>query len=1145
MTETSIASDRVAGARSTPTGSVESIDDELAKLGAILVEERVLRRVIKGDRRLRGVGLQVPHEQCYALPRAELERHVERDELALELSALPERVIVIATPRAELASWTPEALSRVWRAVFHAKVHEAFDAHVASGRLGVAAIRERIHRIGQAEFDEIRSVLRQEDLLLPPIDDTSTYVEFVALYLELQQFSSTAIARTFPALGDLAKVDATIALDVDVAALLAASRPHQAPARPVTSQPDEDPQAKLRRTFEPILTERQRKKARSAALSARDRGNRARAAILHLRGGQPLAAQADLEELATRLSRALGRRLGDGTIEPVSTTGWAAALMPVALYAANQQRVSRFSIGARLLLDLQAACVIAERETKVVDPIEWMLSLGKRSIVRALPATREVRIAKHVHGAVAKLPGCGVPTAELATALHAMAGHADDNVRFALRPKIEAALDDVGLHPHSLPERVGEKKLVDELLDRAVAIGRLSLGNLRDAISKNDLKTSDLKLAELKTGDQLLRSDKILSRSLDGVYRRGEVYMRFLQKLSSLLFGTAIGRFLTLYFMLPLLGSFAIVEGLQHMVGPLWHKLAGVEPEIATRTTLLGGAAFLFLLMHVALFRRGMLWVTIQLGKLLRLVLWRIPARLWRHPVIARALDSKVFRWGIRPAIPAAIVWLCVPARFAVWPIGQLYRPIAAVAYLIAMFVMNSRWGRIAEERLTDAVVRSSRQVTTRIIPGLIKYTLDLFAELVEVFERGIYRVDEWLRFRSGQSVVIVAAKGVLATVWFVVTYFLRLYVNLFVEPTINPIKHFPVVTVAAKLIIPIIPSLLSATSSWTRPLLGPTFAGGFAAFTVLVLPGLAGFLVWELKENWRLYRATRPKTLRPIAIGHHGESMVALLKPGFHSGTIPKLYTKLRRAAWKADERGVAKQKEGLHHVEEAIHLFVDRQLVSMLNEVGAFAATDVAVDHIDVGSNRVHLRLACPSLVADAHVVIRFEQQSGWIVVSIPEPAWIDRLDEHQRQIFEIALSGFYKLAGVDIVREQIEDVLRGHAAAAPPYDIADVGLLVWPGSSYDTEIRYDLRTNKLTPTLRGEHYDGGLPDLAAHHALFRREPLYWSVWSTAWQQIARGEPPMPLLVGPSLLPRPRVEPVAAPAVAPAAAVSAGYRT
>ena len=39
--------------------------------------------------------------------------------------------------------------------------------------------------------------------------------------------------------------------------------------------------------------------------------------------------------------------------------------------------------------------------------------------------------------------------------------------------------------------------------------------------------------------------------------------------------------------------------------------------------------------------------------------------------------------------------------------------------------------------------------------------------------------------------------------VGFAVAYVLRLYVNLFIEPTFNPLKHFPTVTVAAKIMCP------------------------------------------------------------------------------------------------------------------------------------------------------------------------------------------------------------------------------------------------------------------------------------------------------------------------------------------------------
>ena len=227
---------------SAPVGSQDLVDDELGRLGAVLLEERVLRRVIKQHRGLRGVGLQVPHERCYVLPRRDLAPLVEHDGVTADLASLPERVIAISGDRAALAAGEPAALCAAWRAVFHASVHQAFDELLATRALTLAAIRERINRVGQTEFDEIRSVLRQEELLLPPIDDIATYVEFVALYLELRAFAPHTIARTFPAVFDVAQVDATIALDLDPDALLAAARPERAPAAPVVAAPEPPPE---------------------------------------------------------------------------------------------------------------------------------------------------------------------------------------------------------------------------------------------------------------------------------------------------------------------------------------------------------------------------------------------------------------------------------------------------------------------------------------------------------------------------------------------------------------------------------------------------------------------------------------------------------------------------------------------------------------------------------------------------------------------------------------------------------------------------------------------------------------------------------------------------------------------------------------
>jgi len=56
-----------------------------------------------------------------------------------------------------------------------------------------------------------------------------------------------------------------------------------------------------------------------------------------------------------------------------------------------------------------------------------------------------------------------------------------------------------------------------------------------------------------------------LSLMLDGVYRRGEFYLRWMQRISSLGFGTRIGRFLTRFAVVPFGGSYVTVVFAHHV----------------------------------------------------------------------------------------------------------------------------------------------------------------------------------------------------------------------------------------------------------------------------------------------------------------------------------------------------------------------------------------------------------------------------------------------------------------------------------------------------------------------------------------------------------------------------------------------------
>src|SRR5205814_9702877 len=182
-------------------------------------------------------------------------------------------------------------------------------------------------------------------------------------------------------------------------------------------------------------------------------------------------------------------------------------------------------------------------------------------------------------------------------------------------------------------------------------------------------------------------------------------------------------------------------------------------------------------------------------------------------------------------------------------------------------------------------------------------------------------------------------------------------------------------------------------------------------------LPGAAGFLVWELKENWRLYRANRRNALGPVIIGHHGETMSRLLRPGFHSGTLPKLYAKIRRAERKANQTGVTgraqRLRESLHHVEQSIGHFAERELLAFINGSKGWTHGTVHLAGVEAGTNRIRLRLSCPTL-GDECLELFFEQQSGWLLAHIAQPGWLPRVGADDAAVLALALTGFYKKAG-----------------------------------------------------------------------------------------------------------------------------------
>jgi hypothetical protein len=190
---------------------------------------------------------------------------------------------------------------------------------------------------------------------------------------------------------------------------------------------------------------------------------------------------------------------------------------------------------------------------------------------------------------------------------------------------------------------------------------------------------------------------------------------------------------------------------------------------------------------------------------------------------------------------------------------------------------------------------------------------------------------------------------------------------------------------------------------------------------------------------------------------------------------------------------------EEKLHHAIVDVKHFIERELLVLLEESHHFRDKRVSLQNIQVACNSIRITLACEDS-DNGPLVLAFQEQSSWLMVGILEPGWIVELKDWHRRTLQLAIAGFYKLAGVDIVREQ----LRGcFAPGLPPYDVTDKGLVVWPDGRYESEVRYDLTARpwmRPRPRPLARQYD--LPTLEANHALYGELHISWDTWVACWE-------------------------------------------
>jgi hypothetical protein len=956
---------------------------------AHLVPGRVLRRMIRQKLDMDHTGWRAPHDLVKEFSKKEILSLVAPIELELHESDLTETNILIPYPKEDSEESAEEQIQRL---LFHAKLDRILS-------------RENLDRYpkewGELFISEAQLILEEEYRIPEGADQKTIVQETIAYMLEIYFARPMQTAKFFPGLAELSE---------QITHWVEKWNLHELWSNSALSQPRPEAIEVLQSLAVAPIPE--------PAQSAHD-GNDVRRLVELMMAGQVAESERQLRTLADRLVAATGYS---------DSTEWYWALRPFVELAS----AGGWVVGRRLLYDLQKVCVDTERRLFAVDLVEFLITLGKQPIKRELTHPRLFDAVSHLQAAANKLDVLEVKQtdeARLADLLYRARQHLENQARQKCRPILLATLDQAGIVPQNTVEEVARDRIVEELLDVACEKGVIRLGDLRDAIARNRLKLNDLKNpVEWLAGDALLRTNRRLALSLDGVYRRGEIYMRWLHRGCSIFFGTRTGRFLSQYLLAPLIFSYIFVEGVGHAseafvsAVKLFSGEAKVEKALAL-TPIYGAiqesqkkvdpfpwvsfvaiAVYIFMLLHWKKFREQ----NISLGKYL---LFDLPKMIINSEIVRLIYQNRIVKIFRRYLLVPILVGFgviilvrIIDIIFDVVEVDWNYLFLLGSATTFVTFVaIRTTLGRMLEDRVNEAIARAWRIFSVNFVLGLFNTLMNFFRIVLERIDRAFYIVDEWLRFREGDAKKGIVLKGIISVIWFLFTYLFRFAWNLLVEPQINPIKHFPVVTVSHKMLLPLIPSFSKQFN----------VSEGVVTTVVSGIPGIFGFLAWELKENWRLYRANDATHLRPVAIGSHGETTRGLLRPGFHSGTVPKTYAKLRRAIWQKKYLKAKKIEHHLHHTEEAIERLTNRELCALLAK-SPYWTFPLKVHHVHLATNWLSISLMAEGVSGEFKIV--YQLIDDQIYAQFENIAWLDQIPSLQRDLFHRALLGFHHLARVD---------------------------------------------------------------------------------------------------------------------------------
>ncbi len=1144
---------------------------EAADPGAVLVNRTVLDRLLLIQWKQPPLVGQVPRRDFVVMDRQVLVNRVDSTELLIPSDRnLPRNVLVLERPGEEglgilrksdpfgPRSFGPSdalntfdsdehevrrrqrtVLLEVWKRLFLAMVDRAL---LEGGNASPEADKDQARPLvrlgalipeGTIEFDEVSRVLAREKCVLPDSSYPMILREFALVFLGLRCFSPQATGYWFPTLS-LAKQDeiyAALGEEIPVEELLNQSR--LAPWLEAASDED-DLQSEANQYF--IRLQR-------LADQSLEKGNLVDAAILRVRASRVAPAHksnparimacAHLRQMVRVIHQRLG--LDENQIDE------ATAVLDPLLEKADQGYKNREE---KLLRELENIYEDVISPPQTLDLMGWILSGGTsrlrrpRILVDVIRATRFLRLAQQ-HLTFTRIDNPARQSVEGLLRTARMVNETE--VRSQIGPVLYEALHDAGFAPPSQLGQLALGQIVETLIDRILEQGFLTFQNLRDTLAVSPVKMPDLAtFAQWVRGDELLRLDRRLSTLLEGVYQPSELYGAMLERATAASFGTALGRFISLFVLFPYLTAFVVVAFIYHLFKTLEHNNLGPQTpdrdmaELWVISAAVGTGVLVFIARpRVRLMAGHILGRTVDF---LTWAFWDLPRRVSSSEIVQSVVLeplSWVLSYGVKPVLASLgmryfqPLWFEEIAGWILW-------------FVIFNVLLNMRPGLMAGA----LIIRSLKKVFSHLGNGLLSGAVLLWQGILKKMLTGIdgmiLLVEEWISVRQKDEGLWITLQALLQSLWFPLGYTLRFSFMVVIEPFLNPVK-LPVCFVAMKIFYPVV-----------GPPLHLTLDGTFNFFLVealvwvidFIIPGAFGFFFWEFRENWRLYEANRPIRMPPAMVGPQGETLRELLEPGFHAGTIPAVYRRLRKAcdlrATRTDLRLERACLREIGEISEDLARLTRRQFCDILDRCVAWQnlmadvaptrglsldgspgvpSTGFTVRPPVLATNRIILLLDWfhpGKNPANEPLSIDIKFMVGRLFVRVDNPSWLARIPAEGTRSLTASLAWFFTQMGIGVSNEHLNAGLpKGFCRAS----IVDRAITLFPAESSDTatpppaRLRIDWSGEKIFPIRRDSRIPKPIP---AETMIFGSVQMGWTDFVGWFEAEAITPSSEPLFVG-----------------------------